>query len=498
MIVVVGLGPAGPDLVTAAALDAIERVPVERRFVRTTRHPAAPVVGGARSFDDVYESAATLDEVYDTIASTLLDAARTGGPGGPGGADVLYAVPGSPVVAERTVELLLERAPEGVDVEIVPALSFLDLAWARLRVDPVAAGVRVVDGHRFAVEAAGERGPLLVAQCDSAPVLSGVKLAFERETPATVVLLQRLGLPDERVVEVAWEDLDRVAVVAPDHLTSLWIPTVAAPVAFELARFHEVVRRLREECPWDRAQTHETLVRYVIEETYEVVEAIAAGDPALLEEELGDLLLQVFLHAAIAAQAGEFTIADVAHAITEKMVRRHPHVFGTVEVEDAAHVARNWEEIKAAEKDGRGDGAGAGPASVLDGIPGSLPALAYATELGRKAAKVHFDWPDADGVWAKVEEELAELRAEVRDSSPSPPSSPSSVHEELGDVLFAVAQLARHLGVDAEGALRAAGAKFRARFEVVERLAVERGVDLAASDLAALDALWDEAKAHEA
>lgn len=467
-VTVVGLGPAGPGLVTAAALDAVRAVPLERRFVRTTRHPAASVMEGATSFDGVYDSASTLDEVYDTIVATLVAAATASGP-------VVYAVPGSPAVAERTVELLVARAEGGdVAVAVLPAMSFLDLVWARLLVDPVAVGVRLVDGHRFAVEAAGERGPLLVAQCDSRSVLSEVKLAFEREQPPGAVVLQRLGLGDQRVVEVAWEDLDRA--VEPDHLTSVWIPAAAAPVAGELARFDEVVRRLREECPWDRVQTHETLVRYVIEETYEVVEAIAAGDAALLEEELGDLLLQVFLHAAIAAQAGEFTIADVAHAITEKMVRRHPHVFGSVEVEDAAHVARNWEQIKAAEKP-----SSAVAGSVLDGVPGSLPALAYATELGRKAAKVQFDWPDAGGVWAKVEEELAELRAEAS-------------AEELGDVLFAVAQLARHLGVDAEGALRAAGAKFRARFLVVERLAAERGVELSTAGLEALDALWDEAK----
>jgi tetrapyrrole methylase family protein/MazG family protein len=471
-VVVVGLGPAGPELATAAAIEAIDRVPPARRFVRTTRHPSASLMDGAVSFDAVYESASTMDEVYATIVERLVAAV------GDGGGDVVYAVPGSPAVAERTVELLVARGD--VDVSVLPALSFLDLAWVRLGVDPVAAGVRVVDGHRFAVEAAGERGPLLVAQCDSVGVLSEVKLAFEREQPDGAVVLQRLGLADERVVEVAWADLDRA--VEADHLTSVWIPSAAAPVAAELARFHDVVRRLREECPWDRVQTHATLVRYAIEETYEVVEAIASGDPAQLEEELGDLLLQVFLHAAIAAQAGEFTMADVANAVTEKMVRRHPHVFGSVSVDDAAHVARNWEAIKAAEKGGDSGGDGAA-ASAIDGVPGALPALAYATELGRKAAKVGFDWPDIDGVWAKVGEELAELR-----------DDPTSA-EELGDVLFAVTQLARHLGLDAEGALRAAGAKFRRRFHAVERLAAERGVDLSAGDLATLDALWDEVKA---
>ncbi|HEX7165362.1 MAG TPA: nucleoside triphosphate pyrophosphohydrolase [Acidimicrobiales bacterium] len=474
-VVVVGLGPAGPDLVTPETLAAVERVAV--RFVRTTRHPSASVMpAGTRSFDDLYEGADAFADVYRGIADELADAAARYG-------EVLYAVPGSPRVLERSVELLL--GDDRVEVDVLPAVSFLDLVWARLGVDPFEDGVRLVDAHRFAERAAGERGPLLVAHCHANWVLSDVKLAFERETPERAVVLQRLGLPDERVVEVAWDELDRG--VEADHLTTVWVPTAAAPVGAELVRFAEVVRRLREECPWDRQQTHQSLARYAIEETYEVVEAIAQVDEdpgaasySALEEELGDLLLQVFLHAAVAAQAGEFTIADVANAITEKMIRRHPHVFGDVAVDDAAHVARNWDEIKAAEK-GR-DGGGDARKGALDGVPGALPALTYAAELGRKAAKVGFDWTDPDGVWAKVAEELDELRAE--------PGSAA----ELGDVLFAVTNLARHLGHDPEAALRGAAAKFRHRFEVVERLAGERGIELAGAGLAALDELWDEAK----
>ena len=461
-IVVVGLGPGPVDLVTPETLARIDAVPT--RFVRTRRHPSASIVpGDAVSFDDVYEAAPSFDEVYATIAARLVDAAASAG-------EVLYAVPGSPRVLERSVELLLAQHD---DVEVLAAVSFLDLVWARLRIDPFADGVRLVDGHRFAERAAGDRGPLLVAHCHSNAVLSDIKLAFERETPPGAVILQRLGLPDERIIEVAWEDIDRA--VEADHLTTLWIPSAAAPVGAELVRFADVVRRLREECPWDRQQTHETLVRYVIEETYEVVEAIHSGDPGLLEEELGDLLLQVFLHSAIATQAGEFTIADVAHAISEKMIRRHPHVFGDVVVSGADHVAANWEAIKRAEK-------GDEPASVLDGVPGSLPALSFATELSRKARKVGFDWKDVDGVWDKLDEELAELRAE-----------PDSA-DELGDVLFVIVTLALHLGLDPEGSLRAASAKFRRRFEVVERLAAEHDVDLRTADPAAVDELWNEAK----
>ena len=469
-VIVVGLGPGPVDLVTAETHAAIDRV--ERCFVRTRRHPSATVLPArAESFDDYYDDADSFDEVYSRIVETLAAAAHAAG-------EVLYAVPGSPRVLERSVDLLLEESDaRGVEVEVLAAVSFLDLAWARLRIDPFAEGVRLVDGHRFAERSAGERGPLLVAHCHANTVLSDIKLGFDRETPERAVLLHHLGLDDEQMVEVAWADIDRA--LDADHLTTLWIPEVAAPVGAELVRFAEVVRRLREECPWDREQTHESLVRYVIEETYEVVEAIASGDPALLEEELGDLMLQVFLHSAIATQAGEFTIADVAHAISEKMVRRHPHVFGDVVVSGAAHVASNWEQIKAAEK-----GRSAGPASALDGVSGALPALAYASELSRKAAKVGFDWNDVDGVWRKLAEELGELEAE-----------PGSF-DEFGDVLFVLVSLARHLGHDAEGALRAAAAKFRSRFEVVEELARDRGIDLRSVAPDTADALWDEAKAR--
>lgn len=462
-VTVVGLGPAGTDLLTAGAVDAIERV--EYRYVRTTRHPSAPAVEPATSFDARYDAAATMDEVYRGIVDDLVEAATEHG-------QVLYAVPGSPAVAERTVEMLL--ADGRVDTSVLPALSFLDLAWTRLGVDPLASGVRVVDGHRFAAEAAGERGPLLVGQCDSREVLSEIKLAFDEAGPEKVVVLQRLGLGDEAITTVSWDDLDRAGVVEPDHLTSLWIPSFASPVATELVTFAEVVRRLRSECPWDRKQTHRTLTRYLIEEAYELVEAIESDDVDHLVEELGDVLLQVFLHTAIAEQAGEFTLAEVARTITEKMVRRHPHVFGDVEVADADEVRRNWESIKAEEK---------GRASVLDGVPGSLPALAYAAKLSKRAASVGFDWRSLEPVLAKVDEELAELRVD-----------PTA--DELGDLLFAVVNVANHLGHDPEAALRAASAKFRDRFTIVEREAAALGIDMSEADEAEVDALWEAAKAR--
>ncbi|MEY2453283.1 MAG: tetrapyrrole methylase family protein / MazG family protein [Acidimicrobiaceae bacterium] len=340
-VTVVGLGPAGPELVTTSTAAAIGRVHV--RFLRTTRHPAASMAEPAESFDDLYERAASLDEVYRAIVERLVTSAGEHG-------EVLYAVPGSPAVAERTVALLrVEAAAKRIELDVLPSLSFADLAWTRLGVDPVDAGARIIDGHRFAVEAAGERGPLLVAQCDSQTVLSDVKLSIDLDGPP-IVVLQRLGAADEAITTVERSELDRS--VTPDHLTSLWIDTGAPAVASEVARFDELVHVLRERCPWDREQTHKTLTRHLLEETYEVLEAIELLDPETgegyehLEEELGDLLFQICFHATLAGEHGAFTLADVARGIHDKLVTRHPHVFADVQADDAGAVMRNWEQIK--------------------------------------------------------------------------------------------------------------------------------------------------------
>ncbi len=394
VVVVIGLGPAGADLVSTAAVAAVAAHPPAQRWVRTARHPAVSVLGEHRSFDEVYEQAERIDDVYPAIVERLVAEAAEHG-------SVLYAVPGSPLVAERTVELL--RVESRVSVVVHPAMSFLDLVWDRVGVDPLAVGVRLVDGHRFEVEAAGERGPLLIAQCDSADVLSTIKLAVDPPPDEPVVVVQRLGLPEESVRRVAWDDLDRE--VEPDHLTSVYVPVLGAPVGAELLRFEGLVRTLREQCPWDRAQTHDSLRPYLVEEAYEVLDAIAQldGDEGAgideLEEELGDLLFQVYFHAAIAAEAGWFTLADVARGIHDKLHRRHPHVFGDVDVDGPAAVVANWDAIKRAEK---------GRTSVFDGIPDTFPAGLFAAKVAKRAAKIGFevDFSAEETALAQAEEAL--------------------------------------------------------------------------------------------
>lgn len=478
-IVVVGLGPGDERYVTGdtrATIDAHAH-----RYVRTAIHPTAHLVSDAITFDHLYERADRFEEVYAEITRTLVDAARAHG-------EVLYAVPGSPLVLERSVRDLL--ATVEVDVDVHPAMSFLDLVWARLGIDPIEAGVRLVDGHDFAAAAAGDRGPLLVAHVHADWVLSEIKLAVD-DLDATpddeVVVVQGLGTAAESVVRVRWDDLDRA--VHADHLTSLYIPRLATPVGAEYVRFHALARTLREQCPWDIEQTHHSLLPHLIEETYEVVDAVAALDPEdpttdeHLIEELGDLLYQIEFHATIAEQEGRFSIADVARGVHDKLVRRHPHVFGDTDAADSETVLANWDEIKRAEK---------GRTSIFDGIPTALPALAYARKVQSKAAKVGFDWPDVHGALPKIAEEAGELAAELAVGADGVDAG--RVAAELGDLLFSVVNVARHLDVDPEVALRAATGSFRRRFEQVEALAAERSIDLHRADLAALDALWDEVK----
>ena len=291
------------------------------------------------------------------------------------------------------------------------------------------------------------------------------------------MLLHHLGLPDERVVEVAWADLDRT--LEPDHLTALWMPRLAAPVAAELVRLEELVRTLRARCPWDQRQTHGSLARHLLEESYEALDAIevvaatepdvAPGDVAHLEEELGDLMFQVYFHALLATEEGHFTLADVARTLHDKLVRRHPHVFGDAVAETPEDVAARWEVLKKAEN---------GRTSVTDGIPAALPSLALAAKLQRKAESLGIETGSLDDRRRQIAAGLDALEGPVPGAGDRPRALPESSGETLeapaeivavlGEMLFAVADAARRLGVDPETALRGYAGEFRRRIEATE------------------------------
>ena len=317
-----------------------------------------------------------------------------------------------------------------------------------------------------------------------------------------VEVLRRLYPPDHAIARLGGDGMrsgngTTVGALAPGDLAQ---PVYLPPIAPELAAagpwsMPYISERLRrpDGCPWDREQTHQTLRKHLLEETYEVYDALERGAKPELAEELGDLLLQVVLHAQLAAEAGVFDLADVQASIARKIVRRHPHVFGDAEARTAADVTRQWERIKAVEREDAGDQDAGGepdrrPKGALDGISPSLPALAASHEMQERAAALGYDWPDVAGVLEKVAEELAELAAAT---------TPGERQEEFGDLLLVVANVGRKLGIESEAALRSANAKFRQRFRRVERMVAERGAVMRDLDFGTLDELWDAAKAEE-
>ncbi len=249
----------------------------------------------------------------------------------------------------------------------------------------------------------------------------------------------------------------------------------------------DIIARLRspEGCPWDREQTHESLKPYAIEEAHEVAEAVDGGNPERIADELGDLLLQVLLHAQIGKEKGTFTIEDVIDHLSAKMIRRHPHVFGDAEVSGTGEVLKNWEAIKKEEKDKKD------LESILDGIPLSLPGLYRASKIQKKAARVGFDWPDTEGPIQKIHEEIEEFSREIDKNDRQ------AAMEEFGDILFSLVNLSRKMDFDAEDSLRMATSKFERRFREVERTARKEGRDMHSCTLEELDALWDKAKEKE-
>ena len=507
MITIVGLGPGAVghlSLETMSIMQGCEQV-----ILRTAVHPTVAELAkqGVKytSCDDLYEAGASFEEVYQNVVTRVLTAAHKG--------DVVYAVPGSPLVAEKTVVLLREQAKaQNLELAIKPSMSFLDLAYVALGIDPIA-GLRIIDAQDFGAIADAGQYPLMITQVYSQLVASDLKIALMENLPDEYELyfLRNMGLEDEECRPVKLFELDRQPKI--DHLTSVYIPPMGEDenmpcgiMAFgedeeeeavenmvDTASFDDVdiqplvdvMRTLREPggCPWDREQTHASIRSNMIEEVYEYLEAVDAEDTEGMREELGDILMQIVFHARMAEEAGRFDLQDVIDEVVDKLIRRHPHVFGETKVTGSDEVLVNWEAIKKTEKTER--------KHVLDGVTQGLPALLRAYKLQSKAAKVGFDWPDVKGVWDKVQEELAELQEALASGDRA------AAENELGDVLFALVNYARHQKIEPEVALNGTNNRFAKRFAHVESCVEVSGKAWQDFSLAELDQFWDEAKRLE-
>lgn len=478
-ITVIGLGAGSFDLLTLKTWDIIQNA--KTLLLRTAIHPTVDELKKRQiqffSYDDFYEHAENFDELYKKIVQDILRRAEEN--------EIVYAVPGSPLVAEKTVQLLTQE--KNISLEIIPAMSFLEVMFTKLGIDPVAASIKIFNAELFSKNDVLDRAAgNIFAQVYNRKIASDLKLTlmenFGYDDETEIFFVNRVGLPNEIIKKIPLYELDRQKEI--DYLTSLYIPPQknSAQVFQPLV---DVMKRLRNKengCPWDLVQTHETLRKNLLEETYEVLEAIDNHDEKNLCEELGDLLLQIVFHAQIASEENSFTMDDVVRTITEKLIRRHPHIFGTVHVENADEVLSNWEKIKKTEKPER--------KKILDGVLKNLPALMLAKKLQDRAKQVGFDFETMEQAFEKFEEELQELQQAIAEKNAK------HIEEEFGDVLFALVNVARFLKIDAEISLLQTNEKFSRRFNFVEEKVLQSKKNWQDFSLNELDNFWNEAK-HE-
>ncbi|MBS4221086.1 nucleoside triphosphate pyrophosphohydrolase [Bacillus sp. FJAT-49711] len=480
-IIIIGLGSGDLDQLPLGVYKLMKHG--DRLILRTKEHPVVDELIREdidfKSFDEVYEKHDQFDAVYEEITETLLKTAET--------EKVIYAVPGHPMVAERTVQLLLEQGPlRGINIKVAGGQSFLDSLFTAVNVDPVE-GFQLLDGTMLHKEQIRIDQHVIIAQVYDAFVASDVKLTLMEKYPDDyeVVMVTAAGSTLERITRIPLYELDRQMKL--DNLTSLYVPPISSrELAYkEFSTLRKIIADLRgpNGCPWDKEQTHESLKKYLIEEAYELLDAIDRDDIDNMIEELGDVLLQIMLHAQIGEDEGMFSIEDVVLGLNEKMVRRHPHVFSDVQAEDSEQVVENWEKIKAEEKSNTGI-----RKSLLEGTSKGLPALLLSYEYQKKAGKVGFDWGAPEEAWEKVKEEMQEFEDELTNGKK---------HDQLlefGDLLFALVNVARLLKIHPEEALQTSNEKFLRRFSFIELKVHESGRTFEEFSLEELDQFWNDAK----
>jgi tetrapyrrole methylase family protein/MazG family protein len=456
-ITVVGLGPGPAGYLSLETLELLAKGP--QVILRTEVHPSVSELKKRKikysSCDNFYEKSASFEEVYKGIVAFLFKACAK--------KDVVYAVPGSPLVAEKTVVLLREKAKaKGVKLDIKPAMSFLDPAFTALGVDPID-GLRIIDAQDRDALADGGKYPLMITQVYDNMLASELKLSLMDVLPdeAEIYFLHRLGLKDGKCLKLKLFELDRQPKI--DYLTSVYVPKQKRLAeqstengTMDVTPLTDVMRVLREPggCPWDREQDHRTIRANMIEEVYEFIEAVDNEDFAGMEEELGDIMMQVAFHARLAEEKGIFSMQDVIDGVSKKLIHRHPHVFGTLKVKDSAQVLQNWEALKKEEKKDR--------VRLLDGIYQGLPALLRSAKIQNKVSKAGLNWAppvhDLKDTLTQLEKNKKKLSLEKR----------RALEAEIGDFLFTLVGYARRAGIDCEIALNGANNRYTYKFSKIE------------------------------
>ncbi|MFV3013762.1 nucleoside triphosphate pyrophosphohydrolase [Clostridium botulinum] len=479
MINIIGLGPGSKESITLGTIDSLKTV--DKVFLRTEKHPTVEYINKLgityETFDGEYEVGESFDDVYSSIAKSLIEASKNY-------SDIIYAVPGHPLVAEKSVDILIKLCRQNdIKFKILPAVSFVDALMESLLLDPVE-GLKIIDAFDIKKQVMDKRIGTIITQVYDKFIASEVKLNLMNyyKDDTEIFFVRAAGIEGlEEIRKIPLYELDRQHNI--DHLTSVYIPKVPNN-NYDFMDLLDIMDKLRGEdgCPWDREQTHVSLKKYLIEESYEVIEAIDNKDVDMLIEELGDVLLQVVFHSQIGKEDGFFEIKDVIQSICDKMINRHPHVFSDLEINSSSEVLENWDKIKSKEQ---------GTETYTDSIrhiAKTLPALMRADKVQKKAARVGFDWDNIEDAMKKIIEEYKEIEDVYKSKNKV------KILEEIGDLLFSVVNVARFLDIDPENALNYSIDKFINRFQYIEDEVISMGKKLDNMSLEEMDELWKEAK----
>ena len=482
MIKIVGLGPGAPEALTIGAVKTLEES--SNLYFRTEKHPTVDYLRGRlkgfKTCDNYYEEGSSFDEVYQNIANDIIEEYKKNN-------DLVYAVPGHPLVAERSVLNIIELCEKNnIEYTILPAVSFVDAMMDSLKIDPIE-GLKIIDAFDIKNQILDKRIGTIITQVYNNFIASEVKLELleHYNDDTEIIYVRAAGIEgQESIRKIPLYELDMQEDI--DYLTSIYIPKDLNNKK-DFYDFLSIIEMLRGEngCPWDREQTHESIKNNLLEEAYEVVEAIEEDDIDSLIEELGDVLLQVVFHATIGKEDGYFDMNDIIDSISKKMIFRHPHVFGTDSKETSKEVLDSWEELKKKEKDFNT------LTEEIEGIAKTLPALTKAHKVQKKVAKFGFDFEDINEAAAKVEEELKEVLDVYKSNNRE------MIINEIGDLIFACVNVSRMMSVDEEEALNKSIKKFIKRFAFIEKNVLDTGMNLKDVSIDEMNLLWEEAKKYD-